>query len=79
MNHMCREMLPQAWRRRQLAISDLLRHAKIVTDPITLERLNAHVAKRKAAIEGELTRVRRQPAQGGSPIRGDSSPFDRVR
>jgi len=80
MNRMCRETLPQSWRRRQLAISDLLRHAKIVTDPIRLEHLNAKIAKREPAIEGEPLRVRRQPtAQDGRPIRSNSSQFDSVR
>jgi hypothetical protein len=56
MNRLCRKPMTQAWRRRQLAIWDLLRHAKIVTDPNILQHLNAKVAKRKAAIQGEFWR-----------------------
>jgi hypothetical protein len=62
MNRMCHKTATQTWRRRQLAISDLLRHAKIVTDPTTLAHLNAQVAKREAASEGELLRAEAQPA-----------------
>ena len=40
MNRMCHETVTQTWRRRQVAISDLLRHAKVVTDPRTLEHLD---------------------------------------
>jgi hypothetical protein len=79
MTRMCRETMMPTWRRRQLAISDLLRHAKIVTDPHTLEHLNAQVAKREAAVEGELLRARRQAApQGGGLIRSDSPQSDGV-
>jgi hypothetical protein len=80
MNHMCRETVTQVWRRRQLAISDLLHHAKVVTDPNILRHLNAKVAKRKAAIQGEVPPVGRRPAsQSGRFVRSDSSQFDRIR
>jgi hypothetical protein len=62
MRRMCRETMTQTWRRRQLAMADLLRHAKIVTDPGKLEYLNAQVAKRKARTEGDHPHARRQPA-----------------
>jgi hypothetical protein len=62
MKRPCHEMMTQAWRRRQLAVAELLRHAKIVTDPITLEYLNAQVALRRARAEGDLQRPRRHPA-----------------
>jgi len=52
----------RAWRRRQLAVTELLRHAKIVTDPIVLENLNAQVALRRARAEGDRQPARRQPA-----------------
>jgi hypothetical protein len=77
MNRICRTTVTHTWRRRQLAISDLLRHAKIVTDPNTLQHLNAQVAKRDAAIKVELMRAGRKPAsQGARFIRSDSSRFD---
>jgi hypothetical protein len=80
MNGMCRETVTQIWRRRQLAISDLLHHAKVVTDPNILRHLNAKVAKRKAAIQGEVPAVgRRSASRSGRFVRSDSSQFDRVR
>jgi hypothetical protein len=79
MNRLCHETVTQTWRRRQLAISDLLRHAKIVTDPRTLEHLNAQVAKRESAIEGELPRAGSQPATQGRRLIRRHSRFERVR
>lgn len=81
MNRMCRETVTQIWRRRQLAISSLLHHAKIVTDPTVLQHLNAKVEKRKALTQGELARVARQPAShsGRRLVRSDSSQFDSIR
>jgi len=58
----CRKMMTQTWRGRQLAVTDLLRHAKIVTDPNTLEYLNAQVAPRRASAEGDRPRARCQSA-----------------
>jgi hypothetical protein len=66
MNRICRETMTQTWRRRQLAISDLLRHAKIVTDPNTLKYLKAQAVKRDAP-------------KGGRRTHNDSSQFDGVR
>jgi hypothetical protein len=79
MNRICREPVTQAWRRRQLAISDLLRHANIVTDPNILQHLNAKVAKSKAATQGGLVRPGRQPASKSGRLVRDSSQFDHVR
>jgi hypothetical protein len=62
MRSLCHNTTTQTWRRRQLAVTELLRHAKIVTDPITLEYLNAQVALRRARAEGDRQRARRQPA-----------------
>ena len=61
MKRLCHERMTQTWRRRQLAVTDLLRHAKIVTDPITLEYLNAQVALRRARADGDHQRARYQP------------------
>ncbi len=62
MRRLCHVRMTQTWRRRQLAVTELLRHAKIVTDPITLEYLNAQVALRRARAEGDTQRARCQPA-----------------
>ena len=62
MRSLCHNTTTQTWRRRQLAVTELLRHAKIVTDPITLEYLNAQVALRRARAEGHSRRARYQPA-----------------
>jgi hypothetical protein len=64
MKRLCHEIATQTWRRRQLAVTELLRHAKIVTDPITLEYLNALVALRRARAraEGDRQRATCQPA-----------------
>jgi hypothetical protein len=68
MKRLCHEMMTQTWRRRQLAVTDLLRHAKIVTDPITLEYLKTQVALRRAGAEGDPQRARRYPASKGGPL-----------
>jgi hypothetical protein len=62
MKRMCHETMTQTWRRRQLAVMELLRHARIVTDSITLEYLNAQVALSRARAEDDGQRARRQPA-----------------
>ena len=51
MKQTCREMT-SSLRRRQLAVTELLRHARIVTDPKTLAYLDAEVARRKEEAEG---------------------------
>jgi len=51
MKQTCREMT-SSLRRRQLAVTELLRHARIVTDPKTLAFLDAEVARRNAGAEG---------------------------
>lgn len=61
MKRMCHETMTQTWRRRQLAVTDLLRHAKVVTDPNTLKYLGAQIARRKAGPE-------REPAREASTI-----------
>jgi DnaJ-domain-containing protein 1 len=61
MRRLCHDTTTQTWRRRQLAVTELLRHAKIVTDPITLEYLNAQVALRRARAGDHSQRARRQP------------------
>ncbi len=68
MKRLCHEMMTETWRGRQLAVRDLLRHAKIVTDPITLEYLDAQVALRRARAEGDSQRARRQPASQAGPL-----------
>jgi hypothetical protein len=50
MKQTCREMT-SSLRRRQLAVTELLRHARIVTDPKTLAYLDAEVARCKGEAE----------------------------
>ena len=47
---MCRDTTTP-WRRQQVAVAQLLRHAIIVTDPGKLAELNAQVAIRKTKAE----------------------------
>lgn len=60
MKRQCHAMTTRPWDRRQMAVTALLQHAKVVTDPSKLEYLNAQVAKRKARAEGNLLRTRRR-------------------
>ena len=48
MKHACRKIAPTTWRRRLLAMTELLHNASVITDPNTLARLDAEVARRKA-------------------------------
>ena len=50
MKQTCREMT-SSLRRRQLAVTELLRHARVVTDPKMLAYLDAEVARRNAGAE----------------------------
>jgi hypothetical protein len=68
MKRLCHEMMTATWRRRQLAVTDLLRHAKIVTDPLTLEYLDAQVALRRARAEADSRGARRQPGSQAGPL-----------
>ena len=77
MKRMCRQFLTPLWRRRLLAVTELLRHATIVTDRKKLACLNAEVEKRKRKTEGDRillsrecgadTLVRRSRAAGHAP------------
>jgi hypothetical protein len=58
MKRMCRETFIPGWRRQQLAIAELLHHARIVTDPVKLARLSTEIAKRKARSEADILRGR---------------------
>jgi hypothetical protein len=62
MKQTCREM-SSSLRRRQLAVTELLRHARIVTDPKTLARLNAEVARCKR--EAEAATSEQNPRRRG--------------
>jgi hypothetical protein len=53
---MCRKVSAPAWRRRQLAMTEVLRHARVVRDPNKLAYLNAEAAKRKAKAESDALR-----------------------
>jgi hypothetical protein len=58
MKHMCRKIAVTAWRRRQLAMTELLRNARVVTDPIKLAGLNAEVARRRSGSENEILHIK---------------------
>ncbi|MFY9842404.1 MAG: hypothetical protein WA718_12375 [Terriglobales bacterium] len=47
MKHICHELFVSSTRRRQLAVTELLRRARIVTDPKKLADLNAQAEKLK--------------------------------
>ena len=49
MTRMCRSSQARSWRSRQLVWATL-RHARIVTDPKILARLNAEVESRKRPV-----------------------------
>ncbi len=53
MQRWCRKTTAPVWRRRQLAMTELLRCARVVTDPKTLACLNAKVATRKSRTESD--------------------------
>jgi len=53
MQRLCRKITAPIWRRRQLAMTELLRRARVVTDPNQLACLHAKVATRKAGTESE--------------------------
>jgi hypothetical protein len=54
MQRKCREIAAPTWRRRQQAATELLRHAKVVTDSNRLAYLKAEAAKWAARTEGDL-------------------------
>jgi hypothetical protein len=62
MKRMCRELATHTWSRRQCAMMELLRHARIVTDPNKLTSLKVEVAKRKARTEGPPLNAEHQPS-----------------
>lgn len=62
MKRRCRCIATSKWSTRQLAVTDLLRNATIVTDPIRLASLDARVAKLKAKSDNELLHSRRPSA-----------------
>ena len=51
MQRLCRKTRAPIWRRRQWEMTELLRRARVVTDPQKLACLNAKVAMRKAGTE----------------------------
>jgi hypothetical protein len=56
MQRMCHKVSTPAWRRRQLAVTEVLRHARVMRDPSKLAYLNAKVANRKAKTESDAPR-----------------------
>ena len=58
MQRMCRKTAAPNWRKRQLEVTELLRHASVVTDPNKLACLKAEVARRKATTESDALVVK---------------------
>jgi hypothetical protein len=61
MKGQCRATIRPTWRTREMAVTELLRHATVVSDPVRLAYLNAEAAKNKGKTEGGAPRVRRRP------------------
>src|SRR5271154_3600626 len=57
MKSVCRKIGSTAWRRRQLAMTELLRNARVVTDANKLARLKAQVARLEPGSEGDILHV----------------------
>ena len=71
MKQMCREM-NSSLRRRQLAVAELLRHARIVTDSKTLAYLDAEVTRRKGEAENAASEQNpRRRGRGRRSVRMD--------
>jgi hypothetical protein len=58
MKRMCRQRLTTTSRRRLLTCEEILRHARIVTDPEKLAYLNAEAKKRRANFDIAANSVR---------------------
>jgi hypothetical protein len=65
MTRMCRHGLTPSWRRRQVSSPDVLRHARIVTDPEKLAYLSAEVEKQKANSKANDETVARRERVAG--------------
>jgi len=59
MQRLCRKTTAPIWRRRQFAMTELLRCARVVTDPKRLACLQAKVATRNASTESDALRGKR--------------------
>jgi hypothetical protein len=62
MKRMCRRIATTNWRRRQLAVTELLRNARVVTDPIKIASLNAKVARGKTASDADNLYIKCEPS-----------------
>ncbi len=58
MKRMCRRIGTTTWCRRQLAMSELLHNARVVTDPNTLARLKAEAARRELGSKNDTVHVK---------------------
>jgi hypothetical protein len=65
MKRMCRHGRTPSWRRRQVSSADLLRHARIVTDPEELAYLKAEVERRRVNSKGNEEKVARRERVAG--------------
>lgn len=61
MRRLCRTTTTSIWRRRLLVMTELLRRARVVTDPKQLALLNAKVARRKAGPERAALAGKHEP------------------
>jgi len=59
MRGQCRGRMGQSWRRRQRASQELLRHFRIVTDPVKLADLYAEAKRQRA--NADSVKEERQP------------------
>ena len=57
MKRMCRRIATTTWRRRQLAVTELLRNARVVSDPVKIASLKAKVARR----DGNALHIKCEP------------------
>jgi len=58
MKSMCRKIGSASWRRRQLAVTELLRNARVVTDPGKLASLKAELARREPGSVGDTFHIK---------------------
>jgi hypothetical protein len=58
MKRICRKRLTTSSRRQQLTCEEMLRHARIVTDPQKMAYLNAEAKKRRAIFDITANSVR---------------------
>jgi hypothetical protein len=58
MKRVCRKIGTTTWRRRQLAMTELVRNARVVTDPNKLACLKAEAARRALGSKNDAVHVK---------------------